>query len=255
MCLLEVESNENGLTSLFRPPVCETEASLASEHVISNINLTISKIKTSGVEAIKKVVKEEAKEEVNEGEIGDPRKYQLALFEECKKKNTIVYLGTGKGKTFVAILCIRNAQSAFAEKKQTWFIVPSVALAVQQSQTLRSNLPFKIETACSYVTYSEKAREKLASADVLVATHGSALDLLKHYNDMFNLSRVNLMILDECHNATKNHPYVSIMRCFYDKIPRENRPRIVASIIIPLLTQSLPINDRFNSFSFDKFTS
>ena len=32
--------------------------------------------------------------------------------------------------------------------KQTWFLVPSVALAVQQTQTLRVNLPYKVATAC-----------------------------------------------------------------------------------------------------------
>ena len=61
---------------------------------------------------------------------GSPRMYQTTLFEIAKTKNTIVNLGTGQGKTLIALLLIRHFSSpAFKEGKQSWFIVPSVALA------------------------------------------------------------------------------------------------------------------------------
>lgn len=74
----------------------------------------------------------------------NPRKYQLALFEKVKLKNTVVNLGTGQGKTLVALLCIKHfSVPAYEEGKQTLFLVPSIALAVQHTTILRAILPFK----------------------------------------------------------------------------------------------------------------
>jgi ERCC4-related helicase len=105
---------------------------------------------------------------------GDPRGYQRALFEAAKCKNTIINLGTGYGKTLIALLCIRHFSPSFAEGKQTLFLVPSVALAIQQSTTLRANLPnYSIQTACYASSNSEGARQALAKSNVIVATHGA----------------------------------------------------------------------------------
>ena len=37
-----------------------------------------------------------------------PRDYQLDLLEKAKEMNAIVYLGTGSGKTFIAIMLIKH---------------------------------------------------------------------------------------------------------------------------------------------------
>jgi endoribonuclease Dicer len=104
----------------------------------------------------------------------DPREYQRTLFEIAKSRNTIVILGTGFGKTLVALLLIRHHGAAFREGKQTLFLVPSVALAIQQSVTLRANLPnYSIQTACYETASTSIAREELAKANVVVATHGA----------------------------------------------------------------------------------
>ena len=39
-----------------------------------------------------------------------PRAYQLELFEHAKTNNSIMVLGTGSGKTFIAILLIKHLQ-------------------------------------------------------------------------------------------------------------------------------------------------
>lgn len=106
---------------------------------------------------------------------GDPREYQRLLLEIALSRNTIVNLGTGAGKTLIALLCIKEKHVVGkGKKKKTLFVVPSVALAIQQSFTLRSNLPnFRIETACYATASSKRAREKFADCDVLCATHGA----------------------------------------------------------------------------------
>jgi primosomal protein N' len=105
---------------------------------------------------------------------GDPREYQRALFEIAKTKNTIVNLGTGFGKTLIALLCIRHFSPDFEQGKQTVFLVPSVALAIQQSATLHANLPgFSVHTACYASSNSDASRRALGKANVIVATHGA----------------------------------------------------------------------------------
>ena len=111
---------------------------------------------------------------------------------------------------------------------------------MQQSLTLEANLPYKVATACSHgstsTPYPPVYMEKLCSANIIVATHGSALDLLSYFGDKFSLTKVNLLIFDECHNATKKHAYTAIMRDFYHTIsPVEKRPRILGLTASPLM--------------------
>ena len=167
---------------------------------------------------------------------GTPRKYQMALYEKAKNINTIVNLGTGMGKTLIALLCIKHfAIPSYEEGKQTLFLVPSIALAVQQTYTLRANLPYKVATACHSSSSSDQAKKELRDADIIVATHGAAEDLFRHYVDVMSMSRINLLVLDECHYATGNHGYARIMEMFYHVTPRNKRPRVLGLTASPLV--------------------
>lgn len=114
---------------------------------------------------------------------GDPRNYQRVLVEMAKQKNTIVHLGTGYGKTLIALLLIKDKSKEWdlhgAKKKQTLFLVPSVALAIQQTVTLRANLPFSVETACYDTSNAEEYRDRMYNANILVATHGAVRDTIR----------------------------------------------------------------------------
>lgn len=41
-----------------------------------------------------------------------PREYQLELLEDIKKMNTILYLPTGSGKTYIATMLIKDMGEA-----------------------------------------------------------------------------------------------------------------------------------------------
>lgn len=140
------------------------------------------------------------------------------------------------GKTFVAILLIKEyASRQETQTQQAVFLVPSVALAVQQTETLVANLALDVKTASQYTVISAGSRQKLAECQVLVATHGAYLELLKHYGDMFSIDKVHLMIIDECHHCTGNSAYVSILRNFYHRTALERRPRILGLTASPLI--------------------
>jgi hypothetical protein len=194
---------------------------------------------------------------------GDPREYQRTLLSIALSRNTIVNLPTGAGKTLIALLCIKEKHALGKGKKKTLFVVPSVALAIQQSFTLRSNLPnFKIETACYAATMSKKSRGTFADCDVLCATHGAVscfggnhaimeptielthasssilyqiLDLLMHWGDIFFLSCFNLIVIDECHYACGNHPYHQLMNKFYHTLSPSKRPHVLGLTASPVL--------------------
>ena len=59
---------------------------------------------------------------------------------------------------------------------------------------------------------------------VLVMTHQIFLDLIQHAK--LSLSRVNLLVLDECHHADNKHPFKMIMDCF-KVVLEEDHPRVL----------------------------
>ena len=59
------------------------------------------------------------------------------MLEKAKKGNTIVYLGTGSGKTFIAVMLIKEMREQLKSKKKAIFLVNSVALVDQQAEAIR----------------------------------------------------------------------------------------------------------------------
>ena len=56
------------------------------------------------------------------------RPYQNELLEKAKRGNTIVYLGTGSGKTYIATMLIKDLRPALMSGKRAVFLVSSVPL-------------------------------------------------------------------------------------------------------------------------------
>ena len=61
---------------------------------------------------------------------------------------------------------------------------------------------------------------------VLVMTAQILLNILNHFSRDFPLSMINLLIIDECHHCTKNHPYHEITRLFAN-YEEEECPRVL----------------------------
>ncbi len=174
------DSNQTKLSFLLRPPVDEEEIKAATTHIHKVVNtahdILLEKGKSGLLEHIaeqNKTIKNDSSNNNDDQEdmmdIGDdesfinnetakinadPRPYQMAMFERVKTANTIVQLHTGMGKTLISIMTMRYFEKDYTvcnengHFKQTWFLVPSVALAVQQSRTLSVNLPHQVATAC-----------------------------------------------------------------------------------------------------------
>ena len=64
----------------------------------------------------------------------------------------------------------------------------------------------------------EKWELELDNVDVLVMIAQSALNALN--NGVLLVSRIGLLIFDECHHARRNHPYREIMRTLEVNVKR-----------------------------------
>ncbi|OAF70122.1 hypothetical protein A3Q56_02109 [Intoshia linei] len=171
------------------------------------------------------------------------RQYQVDMLQNIKNENSIVFLSPGSGKTYISIMAIHefslSLQGSYSEgvAKRTFFIVHSIALVNQQANVIRrsSNLSVKevIGSYGSKVWSPSQWNIIFQDFEVLVMTYQILLELFQH--GMITFDRINLLIIDECHRAIKNHCIVNIMRHIKD-YESCNKPRIVG------LTASL-IND------------
>lgn len=162
-----------------------------------------------------------------------PREYQVELFEAARKENVIVCLGTGTGKTFIAVMLIREYDAAvrvpFEEGgKRTFFLVPTVPLVVQQQKAIKDQMDLRVGGYVGDMNVDNWSAEhwnaEFVQSQVLVMTPDVFRLIIQH--GFLALSRVNLLVLDECHRAVKQHTYREVMRCM-DVVPLKDRPRIL----------------------------
>ncbi|KAF9207251.1 Dicer-like protein 1 [Haplosporangium sp. Z 27] len=171
-----------------------------------------------------------------------PRDYQEEMYRKALETNIISVMDTGSGKTLVAVMLIREmlrlerqANRSFSERKICFFIVPTVPLVSQQATFIRNN------SECEVIELSGSRQKKkkdvklwediLEKADVVVVTAQILLDLFRH--GFVKMSRVHLLVFDECHHARRDHPYCGILREFYHDAPSKERPKIFGMTASP----------------------
>ncbi|XP_066938837.1 endoribonuclease Dicer-like [Macrobrachium rosenbergii] len=152
-----------------------------------------------------------------------PRAYQIELFKYAREKNSILVLGTGSGKTFIAMLLIQEFAheirgSICKGSKRTVFVVNTVTLVGQQGSAIEKQTGLKVgqyEGSKGVDNWSDKKWDgELEKHEVIVITAQIFLDLILHAR--LPLRRVNLLIMDECHHAVGSHPMREIMREYGD---------------------------------------
>ncbi|XP_077586658.1 endoribonuclease Dicer isoform X3 [Stigmatopora nigra] len=152
-----------------------------------------------------------------------PRKYQVELLEAALEHNTIVCLNTGSGKTFIAVLLTKELSHQIrgqfqGNAKRTVFLVNSATSANQQAAAVRTHSDLQVGVytdmeATSAWTFHQWT-DKINNQQVLVMTCHIFLHVLK--NQILPLSKINLVVFDDCHLAITDHPYCQIMKLFDD---------------------------------------
>lgn len=180
--------------------------------------------------------------------ISSPREYQAELFERAKKKNTIVVLPTGTGKTLIAALLIRHTieqelierstNDKSLEPRIAFFLVDKVSLVYQQWKVLRANLSYNVAKFHGEVLGSMATpsfwKEQVESNMAIVCTADILRKCLSH--GYIKIGQINLLVFDEAHHTKKNHPYARIIKDFYVDLEVANcrRPRILGITASPV---------------------
>ncbi|XP_022729085.1 dicer-like protein 4 isoform X2 [Durio zibethinus] len=168
------------------------------------------------------------------------RKYQLELCKKAMEENIIVYLGTGCGKTHIAVLLIYELGHLIRkpQKRICIFLAPTVALVQQQGRVIEDSLDFKVGTYCGNCRHLKNHHDwerEIEQYEVLVMTPQILLRSL--YHCFIRMDLIALLIFDECHHAQikSNHPYAEIMKVFYDKATASMLPRIFGMTASPVV--------------------
>ncbi|KAJ6645555.1 Endoribonuclease Dicer [Pseudolycoriella hygida] len=175
-----------------------------------------------------------------------PRLYQEELLMKAKEKNSLICLGTGAGKTYVAILLLceysHELEPPYDEDgKRTFFLVPTRPLVKQQASEIVNRTRFTKDDVGQYtgdlnVDFWSKELwlEHLRAKKILVMTRRIFLNMLNAA--IIPLTKVNLLIFDEAHHAApklkkkgqkKNNDDYNLIMDYIDSKPESEHPRIL----------------------------
>ncbi|CAG9562769.1 unnamed protein product [Danaus chrysippus] len=177
-----------------------------------------------------------------------PRLYQTQLEEIAVKKNTIIFLPTGSGKTYIAISLIKRLRDTLQKPwgfggKRCFFLVNNVPLVAQQKKMIEQVCPvngvagFSGEDNVDYWN-KEKWDSELSKYQVIVMTCQILNDMLTH--QYLQLKDISLLIFDECHHGVEDHPMRLIMKHFLN-CPKYEQPRVLG-LTATLLNSNVKLN-------------
>ncbi|KAH8316364.1 hypothetical protein KR067_005872 [Drosophila pandora] len=150
-----------------------------------------------------------------------PRSYQLRLVDHITRQNGIIYLPTGSGKTFVAILALKRFTQDMDKTiedggKRAVFMCNTVELARQQAVAIKRFTNLKVGFYVGEQGVDEWPRGKweteIRDKQVMVGTAQVMLDVFTQRH--MELKSVSIVIIDECHHGTGHHPFHEFMRLF-----------------------------------------
>ncbi|XP_076355471.1 endoribonuclease Dicer-like isoform X2 [Tachypleus tridentatus] len=107
----------------------------------------------------------------------------------------------------------------------TIYLVP---LVIQQKDRIKDHTDLAVGYFCGEMGvdfWSVKEWETQFQENQVLVMTAEIFRIILHHGFM-PLSKVNLLIFDECHAALKNHPYKEIMICF-DTCPKEDHPKVL----------------------------
>lgn len=170
------------------------------------------------------------------------RSYQEEMLGASLKRNVIVAMDTGSGKTHVAIFRILAELERSNPTKLVWFMSPSVALSQQQYQVLSETLPEYMVKTLLGRDGIDKWRDQrlwdavLTNVRVVVGTPAVLEQALTH--GFVHMSRLSLLVFDEAHRCIKGGPMNTIMANFYHvaKNRGESTPHILGLTASPVMS-------------------
>ncbi|KAH8705777.1 putative RNA helicase/RNAse III [Talaromyces proteolyticus] len=148
-----------------------------------------------------------------------PRAYQQEMLTESLRRNIIVAMETGSGKTQIAILRVQEEIMRCSPDKLVWFLAPTVALAEQQYAVFCKQLPLyqsRLLLGSDNVDHwsTQKIWDKiLLNQRIVVSTPQVLLNAMS--SGFVKLSKLALLVFDEAHRCIGASPFNGIMRLYH----------------------------------------
>ena len=158
-----------------------------------------------------------------------PREYQQKIFETCAKKNCLVVLPTGLGKTLIALMLTIKRMKDFPGEKVV-FLAPTKPLAEQHLISFKKHLP-ELFGEMELFTGKVKAKQRKKiwqTADIIFSTPQCIANDLK--KNLYNLQEVCLLVEDEAHRCIKNYDYNHVAQQYQKQ---SQHPRILGLTASP----------------------
>ncbi len=158
-----------------------------------------------------------------------PRKYQKEIFETCTKKNCLVVLPTGLGKTLIALMLTIERMKKFPGEK-VLFLAPTKPLAEQHLNSFRKSLPelFGSLELFTGAVNSTKRKKIWDTADIIFSTPQCVANDVK--KNLYNLNEVCLLIEDEAHRCVRNYDYNYLAKKYMED---STHPRLIGLTASP----------------------
>ena len=159
----------------------------------------------------------------------EPRQYQQKIFETCIKKNCLVVLSTGLGKTLIALMAAIERMKKFPGEKVV-FLAPTRPLAEQHLRYFKKHLPelFADMQIFTGKVNPKNRKEIWETADMIFSTPQCIANDIK--NNLYDLRDVCLLVEDEAHRCIKNYDYNFIAKNYSDNAAH---PRIIGLTASP----------------------
>ena len=180
----------------------------------------------------------------------EPKSYQKELLEKAKQKNTIIFLETGMGKTYIGIMLIKeifgeplnaNAKNEIDYVKKTdkkvLCLFQTVSLLLQQSKVIKHNTNLKVlrlygnNEKSAFFNHS-KFNKTLTHYDIICATPEC---IYRYFTfGYLNKNHFELILLDECHHCKGDHFYNRVLSHFiFDDNKNNDKVKILGLTASP----------------------
>jgi len=139
-----------------------------------------------------------------------PREYQESIAKNVLEKgSTLVVLPTGLGKTFIAMLVIKEK----LKEGKVLFLAPSRPLVGQHAKSIQETLGINEVEVVTGLLIPDKRQDAYSRSRIVCATPQCVEnDLAK---GIIDLSEYSLVVFDEAHRAVGDYAYVSIASEYY----------------------------------------
>ena len=158
-----------------------------------------------------------------------PREYQQKILETCIKKNCLVVLPTGLGKTLIALMLTIERMKKFPGERVI-FLAPTKPLAEQHLISFTKFLPelFGDMQLFTGAINAEKRKKIWQTADIIFSTPQCVANDLR--KNLYDLNDVCLLVEDEAHRCIKNYDYNFVSQKYQSQA---KHPRILGLTASP----------------------